>query len=163
MAAEEAKRAKEAAERKKAEEEAQALLEAEDLERKKRAEAKTASKDKSASASAPKAPEEDPDNPLAKLGGRLKTKRKNLENRAADSKTKDAPRRRTGRLTIANALDDDERQRSLASVKRAREREKQARQKRGEQQKIVREVIVPETITVQELASRMAMRAVDRW
>ncbi len=159
QAAEDAKRAKEAAERKKAEEEAQALLEAEDRERKKRAEAKAAGKGK-ADAEKPKA-DDDPDNPLAKLGGRLKTKRKNLENRAGDSKTKDAPRRRTGRLTIANALDDDERQRSLASVKRAREREKMARQKRGEQQKIVRDVVVPETITVQELASRMSMRAVD--
>ncbi len=102
------------------------------------------------------------DNPLAQLGGRLKTK-KSFEN-AGNQKTsaKDAkPRRRTGKLTIANALDDDERQRSLASVKRAREREKRARQNRGGSKAIAREVIIPETITVQELASRMAMRAVD--
>ena len=64
-------------------------------------------------------------------------------------------------MTIANALEDDERQRSLASVKRARERERLARQARGEQQRVIREVVIPETITVQELASRMAMRAVD--
>lgn len=155
---EEKKRAKEAAERKKAEEAAQALLEEEDRQRKKRAEAKAAKGAKPEVEEAPK--EEDPDNPLAKLGGRLKTKRKNIETRT-DSKSKEPARRRTGRLTIANALDDDERQRSLASVKRAREREKLARQQRGGERQVKREVIVPETITVQELASRMSMRAVD--
>ena len=46
-------------------------------------------------------------------------------------------------------------------MKRAREREKMARQARGEKLQVVREVIIPETITVQELASRMSMRAVD--
>ena len=157
QAEEDKKRAKEAAERKKAEEEAQALLEEEERERKRRAEAK-ANKGKPAEEEKPK--EDDPDNPLAKLGGRLKTKRKNIETRG-DAKSKEPARRRTGRLTIANALDDDERQRSLASVKRAREREKLARQKRGDKQVVTREVIVPETITVQELASRMSMRAVD--
>ena len=164
LAEEETRRAKEAEERKKAEEEARKLLEEEERERKKRSEEKAArAKPKDA---APQGREKqtepaDPDNPLAKLGGRLKTKRKNLDSRNDANKAKDAPRRRTGKLTIANALDDDERQRSLASVKRAREREKLARQQRGETQKITREVVIPETITVQELASRMAMRAVD--
>ena len=157
QAEEDKKRAKEAAERKKAEEEAQALLEEEERERKRRAEAK-ANKGKPVKEEKPK--EDDPDNPLAKLGGRLKTKRKNIETRG-DAKSKEPARRRTGRLTIANALEDDERQRSLASVKRAREREKLARQKRGDKQTVTREVTVPETITVQELASRMSMRAVD--
>jgi translation initiation factor IF-2 len=70
-------------------------------------------------------------------------------------------RRRSGKLTISEALGDrDERTRSLASVKRAREREKQKFQlsDSGESQKIFHEVIVPETITVQELANRMAER-----
>ncbi|MEM9706354.1 MAG: translation initiation factor IF-2 [Pseudomonadota bacterium] len=162
QAEEDARRAKEAEERRKAEAEAQRLLEEEEAERKRRAEAKDARGRGKAPASVDaeqKPREDDPDNPLAKLGGRLKTKRKGLENR--DAKAKDSPRRRTGKLTIANALEDDERQRSLASVKRARERERLARQQRGEQQKIVREVTIPETITVTELASRMAMRAVD--
>ncbi|MBT7525963.1 MAG: translation initiation factor IF-2, partial [Rhodospirillales bacterium] len=70
----------------------------------------------------------------------------------------DDPRRR-GKLTIAKALDDEsgERVRSLASVRRARERERraQAGQARGEAVKIIREVVVPETITVQELSNRM--------
>ncbi len=70
------------------------------------------------------------------------------------------PRRRSGKLTIAEALGDgEERVRSLASVRRARERQKAARQGPIETMKIVREVVVPETITVQELANRMAERA----
>jgi translation initiation factor IF-2 len=72
-------------------------------------------------------------------------------------------RRRSGKLTIAEALvDGEERTRSLASVKRAREKEKQ-KQKMvlSEGKKIIRDVVVPETITVQELANRMAERATD--
>jgi translation initiation factor IF-2 len=79
-----------------------------------------------------------------------------------------APRRdehrRTPKLTVTKVLntDDDERQRSLASVRRHREREKQrALQMLQEQTKIVRDVVVPETITVQELANRMAERGGD--
>src|SRR5690606_14009564 len=62
------------------------------------------------------------------------------------------------------ALDetDEERMRSLASVRRAREREKQrAQQMRSEGQKVIRDVVIPETITVQELANRMAERGGD--
>ncbi len=73
-------------------------------------------------------------------------------------------RRRTGKITVTRALsgDEGERMRSLASVRRARERERQ-RLHQGEQEpvKVVREVVVPETITVQELANRMAERGVD--
>jgi translation initiation factor IF-2 len=71
-------------------------------------------------------------------------------------------RRRTGKLTVTRALsDDDERTRSLASVRRHRERERMRMHGEVEQAKIVREVIIPETITVQELANRMAERGVD--
>ncbi|MEX2297309.1 MAG: translation initiation factor IF-2, partial [Dongiaceae bacterium] len=73
------------------------------------------------------------------------------------------PRRRQGKLNVQKVLDDDgsERTRSLASVRRAREREKL--KARGEEApgKIVRDVIIPETITVQELANRMAERGAD--
>jgi len=73
------------------------------------------------------------------------------------------PRRREGKLTITAALTDDDRGqrgRSLASVKRARERERlKMMQKSAE--KVIRDVIVPETITVQELANRMAERGAD--
>ena len=77
---------------------------------------------------------------------------------------RDEVRRRTGKITVTRALSDEEgeRMRSLASVRRARERERQ-RLHLGEQEqvKVLREVIVPETITVQELANRMAERAAD--
>ncbi|HPE30482.1 MAG TPA: translation initiation factor IF-2, partial [Parvularculaceae bacterium] len=161
LAEEEERRTREAEARRKAEEEASRELEEEERERKKRNAAKAEARTKGKEAEEPEQPEAEEDNPLAKLGGRLKTKRKGVEDRRDTTKAKDAPRRRTGRLTIANALDDDDRQRSLASVKRAREREKLARQQRGDKLAIVREVIIPETITVQDLAQRMAMRAVD--
>jgi translation initiation factor IF-2 len=73
------------------------------------------------------------------------------------------PRRREGKLTVTAALDDDdrsERGRSLAAVKRARERERQ-KQMGKPAEKVLREVTIPETITVQELANRMAERSVD--
>ncbi len=72
------------------------------------------------------------------------------------------PRRR-GKLTVTAALTDDdrsERGRSLASVRRQRERERQKQMQRT-QEKVVRDVIIPETITVQELANRMATRGAD--
>jgi len=81
-----------------------------------------------------------------------------------------APRARTeerrgGRMTVTQALsDNDERMRSLASVRRARERQRQLRaqaQAAGETLKIVRDVVIPEAITVQELANRMAEKATD--
>ena len=73
------------------------------------------------------------------------------------------PRRRTGKLTITSALDEDdrgERGRSLASVRRARERERLKQLQKGSE-KVIRDVIIPETITVQELANRMAERGGD--
>ncbi len=72
-------------------------------------------------------------------------------------------RRRSGKLSISDALNLDEgRQRSAASFRRAREREKQKqREQLQEGKKVVREVIVPEAITVQELAQRMAERGGD--
>ena len=67
-----------------------------------------------------------------------------------------------GKLTIANAFDERQRQRSLASLKRKREREKlKAMGISATREKIIREVIIPEAITIQELANRMTERAVD--
>lgn len=69
--------------------------------------------------------------------------------------------RRQGKLTISQALEGGEgRQRSLASVRRQRERLRGAPAKQAHQppQRVIREVVVPETITVQELANRMATR-----
>jgi translation initiation factor IF-2 len=68
--------------------------------------------------------------------------------------------RRTGKLTITRALsDDDERMRSVASFRRQLNRAH--RQQQAPAQAGPREVIVPETITVSELANRMARRGVD--
>jgi translation initiation factor IF-2 len=70
-------------------------------------------------------------------------------------------RRVRGRLTITNALDEEQRQRSLASLKRRQERQKKQITGPLAQQKIRRDVVVPEVITIQELANRMAERGVD--
>ncbi len=70
-------------------------------------------------------------------------------------------RRRSGKLTISQALSggDGGRQRSLAAMKRKQERERRkAMGDSGPREKIVRDVQVPEAITVQELANRMAER-----
>ncbi|WP_346907044.1 translation initiation factor IF-2 [uncultured Roseibium sp.] len=78
------------------------------------------------------------------------------------ARTRGGDDRRRSKLTISAATggSDEQRSRSLASLRRRREKEK-----RGSQQvvreKIVREVILPEAITIQELANRMAERAVD--
>ncbi|HEY0627125.1 MAG TPA: translation initiation factor IF-2 [Allosphingosinicella sp.] len=73
-------------------------------------------------------------------------------------------RRHAGKLTVTRALsggDDDNRARSLAALKRAREKEKRAHQQAGPSAKQYRDVDVPETITVQELAKRMGERGAD--
>ncbi len=57
--------------------------------------------------------------------------------------------------------EDDSRARSLAALRRAREKEKRAHQSSGPSAKQVRDVVVPEAITVQELANRMAERGAD--
>ncbi len=96
--------------------------------------------------------------------GRAKKPLRTEVRRPTTAQRKGEPSRRAGRLTIVDALDDaGERMRSLASVKRARQKEKlkQVGPTRGENLKIVREVTIPETLTVQELANRMAARAAD--
>jgi translation initiation factor IF-2 len=98
------------------------------------------------------------------LGGRIKRKTEATPAVKAPTRRNEDPRRRHGKLTISQALEGREgRQRSLASVRRQREKMK-ALERGGNQQlphKIVREVVVPETITVQELANRMAERGVE--
>ena len=74
-------------------------------------------------------------------------------------------RRQSGKLTVTKALGDDEgaRARSLAAPKRAREKEHR-RSFGGSSQpreKQVRDVVVPDVITVQELANRMAEKGAD--
>jgi translation initiation factor IF-2 len=73
--------------------------------------------------------------------------------------------RRGGRIDVQAAIEgEDEKTRSLASVRRQRERERRQQELealRADQVRVVRDVILPDAITVQELANRMAARAVD--
>lgn len=89
-------------------------------------------------------------------------KKLTLKKGAGDAK------RREHKLTIQEAMvliDDEgestERQRSLASIRRKREKERLKQRAALESQKIVREVVIPETISVGELASRMSVRVVE--
>ena len=70
-------------------------------------------------------------------------------------------RRRSGKLTINQALSDQGgRQRSIASLRRRQEKVKRRQVSENiEREKIIREVQVPDSITVQELANRMAERS----
>jgi translation initiation factor IF-2 len=81
----------------------------------------------------------------------------------APTRTKADADKRRGRLTVANALaDDEDRARSVAAFKRRTERlKKQAQGFQMPTEKMTREIIIPEAITIQDLANRMAERAVD--
>ncbi|PIW55306.1 MAG: translation initiation factor IF-2 [Sphingomonadales bacterium CG12_big_fil_rev_8_21_14_0_65_65_10] len=73
-------------------------------------------------------------------------------------------KRRSGKLTVTKALNEDEgrRARSLAALKRAREKERRAQGGPSKpREKQVRDVVVPDAITVQELANRMAEKGAD--
>lgn len=92
------------------------------------------------------------------------TPRRNEPARPAPSRDrKGDDRRQSGKLTVTRALGDDgARSRSLAALKRAREKEKRGfGGPREPQVKQVRDVQVPEAITVQELANRMAEKGAD--
>ena len=95
-------------------------------------------------------------------------KGKKLSGKGAAAKTPAAARkgptdRRRGKLTVTRALSDDdgERTRSLAAFRRHLQRVNKGQQAQQAGPAGPREVIVPETITVAELANRMARRAVD--
>lgn len=102
----------------------------------------------------------DTDNDENKLSYRERMKKTNT-----GPKRGEASRRRSGKLTVAQALNEDyakERQKSLAAQRRAREKARMNAQNPSEPpKKIVHEVVVPETITVQELANRMAEKGAD--
>ena len=95
--------------------------------------------------------------------GPVRSKRKAVEVDVPRNQTAQdvrVSRRRTGKMTISQALSDgDGRQRSLASVRR--QREKQRMQEQTPAVKQIRDVVIPDSITVQELANRMAERSAD--
>ena len=80
------------------------------------------------------------------------------------SKGKNTFSKREYKLTISKALDDegmDQRERSLASVRRSRLKEKKNQESQNqkiETKKIIREVNIPDKITIQELSNRMAIQ-----
>ena len=78
---------------------------------------------------------------------------------------KNPANRRPGRIDVQAAIEgEDEKTRSLASVRRQRDRERRQQELellRADGVKVVRDVVLPDTITVQELAARMAARAPD--
>ncbi|WP_420960409.1 translation initiation factor IF-2 [Brucella sp. IR073] len=80
----------------------------------------------------------------------------------APKATKGDDDRRRGKLTLTSALDDDgaARGRSMAAMRRRQEKAKRAMYQEN-REKISREVTIPETITIQELAQRMTERSVD--
>ena len=120
----------------------------------------------------------DPANIPAKKDPELaKEKVKNIRSDSSSSKKKDLKKtekektdrfgrtnqkRRSGKLSISQALNEEERQRSLASIKRRQEKaRKKVTSDDMPKEKIARNVIIPETITVQDLSNRMAERGVD--
>jgi translation initiation factor IF-2 len=79
----------------------------------------------------------------------------------APKPTRGGAEKRRGRLTLVTALSaDEERERSVASFRRRTQRLK-GHVSNEPKEKLVREVTVPEAITIQELANRMSERAVD--
>ena len=164
-AVEEAKQAEEDAKR-RAEEDARraeerAAREAEE-EARRRADAKKRELKKSDAAAETVAPAE-VSSPKAATPRRADDEKKRTEERRRPSADKRGGerRRRAGKLTINDALNDEERVRSLASMRRRREREKRQATGIDGGEKVARTVQLPDTITIQELANRMAERAVD--
>ncbi len=177
-------RAREAAERRKLEEEEERKRAEEEAARlKAEAEATTAK-----AVEAPKAPAPTPEEPPAPTPadieaeikpdaeGRITKPVKPKEAEAAapareekrpktPKAPKGEPKRRQGKLTISQALEDEaefERGPSIAAIRRQRDRERQrSRDMLARGEKVVRDVVVPEVITVGDLANRMAARAPD--
>jgi translation initiation factor IF-2 len=108
-----------------------------------------------------RAEEDDEARPVRRPGGILTPRKPQV---AVAKKGTDSGRR-AGRIDVQAAIEgEDERVRSLASVRRQRERERrqaELERLRSDQVKVVRDVILPDTITVQELANRMAARTGD--
>ena len=84
------------------------------------------------------------------------------EDRERGAKGKGDEGRRSGKLTLSDAVSDEGgRQRSLAAMKRKQEKARQKAMGFNKPEKQARDVQLPETIVVSELANRMAERAAD--
>ncbi len=107
--------------------------------------------------------DEEPAPARAGEGGRGAGPRRGADRKDDDQKQgrakSDADRRRAGKLTISNATNEDVRQRSMAAIRRRQERDKRRMAGSNEpREKVVRDVQIPDAITVGELANRMAER-----
>ena len=96
-----------------------------------------------------------------KLAEQRATKRLKGDNETKDKKSKLGSKKRELKLTVSRALSDEieTRERSLASVKRARQKELKSVNKEENKDNlkpIKRDINIPEAITVRELANRMA-------
>ncbi|UWQ62489.1 translation initiation factor IF-2 [Leisingera caerulea] len=150
----------EAKEREQREAEERARQKAEEEERKRAEEAEAAKRAAAAPAPAPKAERPAPNKPAPAATPRKSERER--DQRPSRGKGRD-DNRRSGKLTLGQATGGEgNRQRSMAAMKRKQER---ARQKAMggsvEREKVVRDVQLPETIVVSELANRMAERVAD--
>src|SRR6266566_699803 len=158
------RREREAAERRKAEEEARKATEEEARRRAEQEAARRLKEKEVETGGAPAAPAtpsvkrardltEEEEEVTAKKGGKTPVK-------TPPARKPTPGGRRAGKLTITRALsEDEERMRSLASYRRQLNRAH--RQQQPAPPAGPREVVIPETITVAELANRMARRGVD--
>ncbi|MCH8166564.1 MAG: translation initiation factor IF-2, partial [Proteobacteria bacterium] len=178
--AEEARRRSELEAQRKIEEEAKAEVEAEERQRREAEEAERSAAEAAAETAAPPAEPDPPVPAEPRTPARAPARPADAEaekprgpargrggpgapKKPAPSRGRGDEKRRTGRLTISKLGDEEGgRQRSLAAMRRRQEREK--RRLMGgpvEREKVVRDVRVPDAITVQELANRMAERVGD--
>ncbi|NBD30775.1 MAG: translation initiation factor IF-2 [Alphaproteobacteria bacterium] len=155
----------EAKEREEREREEALKAKQEEAERKKREEAEAAKKAAAPTEPAAVPPEEQPRGVgRAAPGPRKDKERDSRDNKQSKGKGGRDEGRRSGKLTLNQALRGGEggRQKSMAAMKRKQER---ARQKamggQVEREKVIRDVQLPEAITVSELANRMAERVAD--
>jgi translation initiation factor IF-2 len=151
-------------EREEREREEKARRKAEEDERQRKSAEEAARKAAEAPVAPPQPDEARPAPRGAAAPARKAPERDVREKQSKPKGARDDEGRRSGKLTLNQALSGDGggRQRSLASMRRKQER---ARQKamggQVEREKVVRDVQLPEAITVGELANRMAERVAD--
>jgi translation initiation factor IF-2 len=150
------------AEERRREEEEAAARAAEEAKR--AAEAPAPAADASPAAPAPAARRTDDDDREVRRPGAPAGRRPEAPAAPKPSRGREDNRRQSGKLTVTRALDDEDgtRSRSLAALRRAREKDRRSHMSGGAAAaKQVRDVVVPDTITVAELANRMAERGAD--
>ncbi|MBU2957025.1 translation initiation factor IF-2 [Paracoccus sp. 1_MG-2023] len=162
-------REREEARKAKAEEEARAAREAEEAKARQKEEPKRDARAKPAAAAKPATPDQaaiEAAAARAETKGVSNTQRKpdrERNDRDNRNKTTRDDNRRSGKLSLNQALNGEGgRQRSMAAMKRKQEKARQQAIGGGQRaEKQVRDVQLPDTIVVSELANRMAERAAD--